>query len=175
MNRGFTLIEIIVALVLVSVLGAVFMSRLGGANSFNGVVARDQIVNLARMAQQSAFGRAGVELSVLPNAAGSEATIIANSDTGVLQRVTVPISSVSLAGDRDVTDSCGVTPGGTAINNSDPFEVRFGRLGEVVASSGVASDSGVVEKSLRVCINSNPELSVCIAPSGFAYTGDCDQ
>lgn len=172
---GFTIIEVIVALVLVSVVGAVFMSRLGGANSFNGLVVRDQIISLSRMAQQSAFGRAGVELTLEPNIAGSEATITATSDNGQLQRVVVPTTELSLSGDRDEADSCGTTPGGETINNANPFAIKFGRLGDVIASSGVASDSGDVEQTLRVCINNNPDLSVCISASGYAYAGDCDQ
>lgn len=172
---GFTIIEVIVALVIVSIVGAVFMARLGGANSFNGIVVRDQIVSLARMAQQSAFGRAGVELTVEPNVAGSEAIITATSDNGQLQRVVVPTTELLLSGDRDEMDSCGTTPGGETINNANPFAIKFGRLGDVIASSGVASDSGDVEQTLRVCINNNPDLSVCISASGYAYAGDCDQ
>lgn len=170
---GFTVIEIIVTLLLIAILGAMFMARLGSANAFNGVVIRDQIISLTRLAQQNAFGREDLELIFQPDGSG-EATITVSSGAEQLEQVSVPVTSVSLTGDRDVANSCTVTPGGNTISAGNPLRLHFGTLGQLVASSGVGTDVGVVNRSVRVCVNNDSDLSVCISPSGYAYTGDCD-
>lgn len=171
---GFTLVEIVIVILILAIISAVFMARLGGANTFNGLVVRDQIIALTRIAQQSSFGRSGVTMTFTPNPAGDEATIVAEETNGVIEQVIVPITSLSLAGDIDETDSCGSTFGGDAINSSNPLTITFGALGTIVASSGVGTSAGAVNTALRFCVNNDPALSVCFAPSGFAYIGDCD-
>lgn len=179
-HNGFTFVEIVVVILLLSVISAVFIARLAGANSFNGIVVRDQIIALTRIAQQSSFGRPVVTMTFTPTVAGDEATIVvaASAANGMIERVTVPITSLTLAGDINTTTSCGATPGATAITNSNPLVLRFGELGGIIASSGIGTVSsasyGAVQKSVRVCINNSAPLSVCISPIGFAYVGDCD-
>jgi len=169
---GYTLVEVIIVIVLLSIISAVFIARISSANAFNGVVVRDQIIALTRIAQQSSFGRADVTITFTPG--GNEASIVAAEANGVIERATVPISSLILAGDINQTDSCGVTAGGDSISGSSPLVIKFGELGNIVASSGVGTSAGTVTTALRVCVNNDPSLSVCIAPSGFAYIGDCD-
>lgn len=154
------------------------MARLVGANSFNGIVVRDQIVALTRIAQQSAFGRPFVTMTFTPSVAGDDATVIvaASAANGTIERVTVPITSLTLAGDINQTSSCESSPGAESITNNSPLILRFNQLGNLIASSGVgtSASAGTVDKSVRVCINNSPALSVCISPAGFAYVGDCD-
>lgn len=171
---GYTFVELIVVIVLLSIISAVIISRMAGANAFNGIVVRDQIIALTRIAQQSSFGRANVTMTFTPLPGGNDATIVATESNGVIQSVTVPITSLTLAGDIDTINSCGVTPGGDTIATSSPLVLKFGELGSIVASSGVGTSAGLVERSVRVCIDNDPALSVCISPLGFAYAGDCD-
>lgn len=51
-NRGFTLIELIVVIILVGILSLTAASRLMGPSSFTSNVARDQAVSIARQVQQ---------------------------------------------------------------------------------------------------------------------------
>jgi len=169
---GFTLVEIIVVVLILSIISAVFIARLSNANSFNGVVVRDQIIALTRIAQQSSFGRPGVTMTFTP--VGDEAIIRAVENDGEIERVVVPITSLSLTGDIDDTSSCAPAGGADAITNSSPLILNFGELGNIVASSGVGTSAGTVNKAVRVCINNDPAVSVCISPSGFAYVGNCD-
>lgn len=174
MARGFSFIELVVVIVILAVISAVFIARFAGANSFNGVVVRDQIIALTRIAQQSSFGRAGVTMTFTPLPGGDDATVVVAETNGTIERVTVPISTLVLAGDVDITNSCGVTAGTNAITNSSPLVIRFGELGNIVASSGVGTSAGAVNRSLRICINNDPVMSVCVSPTGFAYARDCD-
>ncbi len=179
-RNGFTIIELVIIIFILSVISVVAMSRFGSPNSFTGLVARDQIITLSRMAQQSAFGRSGVTMTFTPNVAGDQATIelsaVVSAASETLESVTVPISSLTINGDINDTDSCTTTTGAFGVTNGAPLNLRFGELGDLVASSGVAGGAGegTVTSALRICINDDINYSVCIAPTGFAYAGDCD-
>ena len=173
---GFTIIEIIVTMVLISIISVVVMSRFVSGNAFNGVIVRDQIISLARTAQQNALGRANVEMTITPNAGATEVTIATNYGVANIASITVPMSSLSLSGDVNDTDSCATGGGGAdAITLAAPMTIAFGKLADL-GSSGVSggASTGPVSSAVRVCLNNDPALSVCFSPSGFAYTGDCD-
>lgn len=173
-NPGFTLVEIIIALVIASIMAAVVIGRFSSGNSFNGLVIRDQFIALARMAQQSALGRADVELRVTPNGSGSEATITVSEANGTMQTATLPLTSVSLTTDTNVTTSCGVTPGANSLGaGSAPLVLEFGELGDVL-TAGLAGSPVTVSSAVRLCIDGDVSRSVCVSSAGFAYIGDCD-
>ena len=50
---GFTIIEITVTMVLISIISVVVVSRFLGGNAFHGVIVREQIISLAKTAQQN--------------------------------------------------------------------------------------------------------------------------
>lgn len=170
---GFTLVELVVAILILGVISAVTIARFSDGNAANGIVLRDQIVASVRQAQQSAFGRENVEFSLTPNGSGSEATIEVSESNGTILQSTVPIASVGLNADRDVTSSCAVTPGSNAVTSANPIVIDFGGLGEIT-SAEVGGTSGAVNTSLKICVDNQSVTSVCISPAGFAYVGDCD-
>lgn len=173
-NEGFTLIEIIIVIVTISILTAVVMSRLSDANSFNGIILRDQIISLARIAQQSSFGRANVELIITPSSSGSNVTIEAKTGSTVIESATTPMQSLSLKGDVNTTSSCS-GGGANTLSNSAPMRIGIDGLGDLGDSGVVGSGyPSSVSSAVRICINDDPGLSVCISPAGFAYAGDCD-
>lgn len=170
-QNGFTIIEMVVAIVIVGILSAVTLSRFMGGNAFNAPIVRDQIISLARIAQQSALGRNDVEMTITPNPAGTSVFIEVTDSNGANQisAETLSLESVVLSGDANNTDSCAPGDAGVAISNGNPMELVFGELGGLEEVSGVAVTSAV-----RICINSNASDSVCLSPSGFAYGGVCD-
>ena len=171
---GFTIIEIIVTMVLISIISVVVMSRFIGGNAFNGIIVRDQIISLARSAQQNALGRADVKMTITPNAGATEVTIATVYGVVNIASVTVPMSSLSLSGDVNETDSCASGAGGAhAITLIAPMTIAFGELGDL-GSSEVGASTVAVNSAVRVCLNNDPALSICFSPSGFAYAGDCD-
>lgn len=171
---GFTLVEIIIALIIVSIISAVVVGRFSDGNSFNGLVIRDQTIALARMAQQSAMGRADVELRITTNGSGSETTIAIAEASGTLQSVTLPLTSVSLTTDTNVTTSCGVAAGSTSLGaGSAPLVLKFGELGDVI-TAGQSGSPISVTSAVRLCIDADVSKSVCFSSAGFAYVGDCD-
>lgn len=167
---GFTLVEVIIALVIVGLLAAVSVARFADGNAFNGVVLRDQIIALTRLGQQSAFGRSDVELRVTPDGSG-DASLVLSDENGVIQRDTIAVAAVDFRADVDETVSCS-TSQGAPVTSGAPLIIAFGELGDV-ASAGVGSVSPV-NLSVRICIDATVETSVCVSPAGFAYIGNCD-
>jgi len=171
--QGYTLIELVVTLIVLSILSVTAITQFQGRNTFNAPILRDQLISLTRSAQQNALGRPGVELSVTPNTAGDSVILLLSGDSGAIQSFTLELDNVSLSGDINTTDSCEVTPGANTIDNSAPLELTFGELGDL-SDSGVVGSIGAVTSALRICVNNSSVASVCISPSGFAYAGDCD-
>lgn len=173
---GFTIVELVIVIFVLGVISATAMSRFSDENAFTGLVVRDQIISQARRAQQGSFGRANMSMVFTPNLAGTEATIevLQAAASDALSSVTIPIDSLTLTGDTNVTTSC--TAAGVGITNSNPFTLTFGELGDLVASSGVAGAAsyGAPTTAVRFCVNEDINYSVCVSPAGFAYAGDCD-
>ena len=124
---------------------------------------------------RGSFGRANMTMVFTPNIAGTEATVEVIEASAALSSITVSLSSLTITGDTDVTDSCTATAG-TSVTNANPFTLTFGELGDLVASSGVSGSGnfGAPDTAVRFCINEDINYSVCVSPSGFAYAGDCD-
>ncbi len=170
--NGFTLVELIITIVILGIVSAVVMPRILGSTTFNAPIIRDQIISLSRIAQQSALGRESVTLSIQPNAGGATATLTSSSSSGTINTVSLPISDVALTTDN-TSAACGAPSASSTVSNATPLNINFGELGDLLAS-GVAGSEAAVNAALRICINDEPALSVCISPSGFAYAGNCD-
>lgn len=175
LQSGFTIVEIVVAIFLVGILSAVTISRFLDGNAFNASIVRDQIISLARIAQQSALGRDNVRLTITPNGAGDSVTIAASESNGavIIDSATVSLDSVTLNGDINITSSCEPSGAGNAITAANPMIIEFGKLGELKDTASGAG-AGTITKGVRVCLNASALDSVCVSPSGFAYAGDCD-
>ena len=172
-SGGFTLVEIIIAILIISILAVSVYSRLSNNNTFEGLIVRDQIIALARLAQQNTLGRENVELRVTPTGSG-EVTIETREGATTLRSVTTGMSSLSLESDVNNTSSCSGGASNT-LSNSDFLRIRFAELGNLNSSGVVnAGYPTTVSSAVRICINDDPALSVCVSPGGFAYAGDCD-
>ena len=170
---GFTIIEIIVVLAVVGILSAMVMSRFLRSDSYNAIIARDQVVSMARAAQQKALGRDDIELTITPS--GNNLDIDISDSTGSVQAASVSVRSVSFSGDVDELDSCASTAGADPVTGAAPFVLRFDRLGDL-QEGGVTGATGfpaTVSSGARLCINNTAVMSVCWSAAGYAYPGDC--
>ena len=172
-QEGVTLLELVIVIFLFGIIGIVALSRTMGSNSFNQLVARDQIVSVARIAQNVRMGRAPITFSITPNAAGDLLSIAASHNGDVFSAVTVNAADVAIRADINETASCASTDGATLVTNANPLVFTYDALGEL-GVSGVTGSTGTVMSAARICINSNAVMSVCVSSSGYAYAGDCD-
>jgi len=172
-QSGVTLLELVIVISLFGIVGIVALSRTMGANTFNQLIARDQIISVARIAQNVRIGRAPVSFSITPNVGGDLLAISASHDGGVFSAVTVNAADVVIRADINQSMSCAATDGATLVTNTNPLVFTYDALGEL-GVSGVMGSTGAVTSAARICINGDPAMSICVASSGYAYVGDCD-
>lgn len=171
--KGFTVIEIIVVIAVVGILAAMVMSRFLRSDAYNAIIARDQVVSMARAAQQKALGRDDIELTITPS--GNNLDIDISDSTGSIQSASVDARNVAFSGDVDELDGCAVTAGTDAVTGAAPFVLRFDSLGDL-QEGGVTGATGfpaTISSGARLCINNTAVMSVCWSAAGYAYTGDC--
>ncbi|MFM1897477.1 MAG: hypothetical protein RLZZ385_2551 [Pseudomonadota bacterium] len=172
-HSGFTVIEFIAVIVVIGIISVVTISRFVSGNAMNALVIRDNIITFSRAGQQRALGRESVELLVQPNVGGTELTMTLSDMNGAIESKSFSLRDVAIAADINDTDSCGVTPGATSLTNANALSLTYTSLGDL-GDSGITGSEAAIDEAVRVCINGSAALSVCIAPSGFAYIGDCD-
>lgn len=66
-ERGFTLIELITVMILISILSVSLFSRLGSVNSANIQAGRDDLIAALFFAQQAAMARSNIQLILSTN------------------------------------------------------------------------------------------------------------
>lgn len=172
-SRGFTVIETVIAIVLVGILSAVTISRFLQSDTYNPSIARDQIISLSRSAQQKAISRADVTLTIQP--VGNQLEIRLADGDGEIESATVDNASLILRGDVNELDGCEVTDGVDLITNAAPFVLEYDELGDLLRG-GVTGSTGypvAVSTGARICLNADAAMSICWSAAGYAYIGDC--
>ena len=170
---GFTVVEVVIVIALVGVLSAFIMSRMLRSDTYDAIIARDQIISLSRAAQQKALGRNDIELTITPS--GSTLSIEIEDSTGTVQSAQFDARNVSFSGDVNELDGCGVTPGTDSPSGAAPFVLRFDSLGDLMEGgvTGAAGFPAEITDGARLCVNNEPVMSVCWSAAGYAYAGDC--
>lgn len=177
---GFSVIELVVAILLIGVLASVAMSRYLEGDAYNAAVVRDQVISLARSAQQRALGRSDVALIIRPN--GNDLEIetaeefVDIEDYTQMQFSTIDMRSVTLAGDVNITDSCDATLSTNTLSSSSPLVIQYDELGDLYRG-GITTSVGyptTVTSGIRLCLNDDPNASICFSPAGFPFKGDCE-
>lgn len=182
-RTGFTVVEFIVTIVLIGVMAAVFTPRFLGQQEFRVATAKNELLSVARYAQQAALWRGvgarvqlvfdttarEIRVQVVDEGANCAGTALVNS---TIRRIpmTEGKNYVPAApdGQRRYTGSWAeVSPGGSA---DLVMVVQFDPLGALEASAGACPS--LVELDLA----SNPDSEhgdICIEPSGYAHEGAC--
>tara|TARA_R100001377_G_scaffold84265_1_gene67444 strand:- start:502 stop:1062 length:561 start_codon:yes stop_codon:yes gene_type:complete len=179
-QQGFSVIELVLAILIIGIIATVAMSRLLEGDTYNAAVVRDQIISLARSGHHRALGRSDVALILRPNGdelevITAEAFVDANN-FATLQSSSIDARSVTIAGDVNIIASCGASPGSHALSNAAPMVIQYNELGDLYRG-GVISAVGyplAASTAMRLCINNDPIVSICFSPAGFAYAGDCE-
>lgn len=169
-TQGFTVIEVVIVILVVGIVSAVAMVRAMRSDVYNAAITRDQIVSMARSAQQKAIGRSDVELVLQP--IGNILHLRILDSSGEVQASTSPLASVGLRADINQLASCNVLAGASEVTPGSPFVLRYNYLGDLL-EGGPSGGEASVSTGARMCINGDSSMSVCLSAVGFAYVGDC--
>jgi MSHA pilin protein MshC len=165
---GFTVVELIAALVLMGILATTAMSRMVGRSAYAPALVAQQVVALARLAQQTALSR-------------QDAVVVLNIDRSAgawrfRVRVTDAVSTNTAAEERaDLSNTSVVIENGPItlpLGASDSLLLTFDGLGGLAAATAAATPlNPSIGIGVRVTGDSTAQL--CIGSVGHAYRGDC--
>lgn len=175
-DKGFTIIELVVVIVLVGIVGAVIISRFVGPNAFEIAAAQDGLLTTIRAAQQAALGRTDATLVAFEiDQSGGDWVLTARDGATTLRTLELPADNIVLETGSAVAsaDTC-ATGFDTAV--SGDFELVFEKKGNLdeFTNNGTTEMVDAMFNGVRNCVNDSPALSVCVSPAGYAYAGNCD-
>jgi MSHA pilin protein MshC len=153
-QQGFTLIELITVIILLGILSAFAISRFPSAESFSTRIISNQVIASARLAQQTALSRSSMvntTLAISENL-GNWNLVISGA---VNQAIEVDRGSEQIRFGTNLVAACSTLA-------AAPLTITFDGDGNRVPA-----------QNLRICIDADSDVELCISPSGYAYEGTC--
>lgn len=165
-SAGFTLIELIMVIVLISVISALGIGLLPSAERYKSPLFTDQLLNALRTTQRLALLRENPSdvLSLLISRTSTEFQLQIMQSGSQVELISIEHTGVNLA----FSSSDFTTPCASLAVSVLPYTLYFNGAGERSDASRVQTNT-----NLRVCILVTPPRELCIAPSGYAYAGSC--
>lgn len=171
-QRGFTLIELIVVILLVGILGATAASRLFGRSHFDAFVARDQAMTITRQiqlsamqAQDSEIQRIRYPLRIIAGSSEKDSCLGRMVDT--VCPTASSLNSDVLLGATSQTQFTVTSP------HPAPTVLYFDLLGRPVDSLGrIVCEQGC---EISLTARDNTQLSFCINREGFIGKGSLSE
>ncbi|WP_299019232.1 prepilin-type N-terminal cleavage/methylation domain-containing protein [uncultured Photobacterium sp.] len=164
-QRGFTLIELIVVIILIGIISVTATSRLAGRSSFDAFVTRDQAISIARQIQITAMQATDTQSTNFP------LRIIAG--TGENSSCMGLIASTSCPSESSVSTVSRMLLGKTSrVRFSPQNTIYFDLLGRPVDSSG----NRICQAGCQVNLQSRDSntVSLCLNSEGFIDEGVCE-
>lgn len=165
-NRGFTLIELIIVLILVSTLSGLGIGLFSAPDQYVTRLAMEQWLSAFRFSQRLALLKQNptsilnitfTQSSESWNASISQATNQLDSFKLDRDNINVHMST------SDFSSACSTLP-----LLSFPAAYYFNGYGDAVTSSSVQLTS-----NMRFCFVGQESAEICLSPSGYAYAGSC--
>lgn len=164
--KGFTLIELIVVIILLSVLGAVGIGLFSAPSQYAVKLAADQWLAQLRFAQRLSFLKqsASEPVMLVVNQSSNNWNSVTRQGSSVFNTFDVEYNSVSVrTSSSDFTSPCNVLP-----SMAFPKNFYFDGYGNAVDASRIQ-----LSTNQRICLVATNTVELCISPSGYAYEGSC--
>jgi len=157
--RGFSLIELVSVIVLVSILSVIAAPKLLGTSGYDEFIVRDQLISALRFAQQHAMYDQATGHCYRVSTTVHSYTVDRSTNSGTTFS---PMSDVAFA----LNDSSVVT----ALNKVTlpVITQRFDGLGNPVATCGGANSG-----NQAISIAGSTTVSLCIYSTGYVRAGAC--
>lgn len=156
-QKGFTLIELIMVIILLGVLSVFAMSRFSSGQSYSSVITKNQLLASLRLTQQTALSRASSSENVLLTitSSGGYWSFVTSGGNGNSFSSRIESSNEQIHFGTTLTGSC-------SSLSTLPLVLSFDGDGNRIPQS-----------NLRVCVDSVIDYELCISASGYAYEGGC--
>lgn len=162
---GFTMVELITVVILLSILGAVAMGRMVSPDLFAPAIVTQALVTESRFARQVAASRHDAAVSLTVDRLGGDWRFqVATDVDGVIRTELVEAEDTTVqAASGAVNDSIGA---GTALI------VAFDRGGDLAAVT-IGAAAGDPAAGVTLTIAGDSTRQACIYPSGYANDDVC--
>ena len=160
-SRGFTLVELILVLLLVSALAVLGTGLFSNTSSYATRALYDQIISQSRLAQQVALGRHGSSTTQFTISDSANQYVLAVRNGAFNTSRELPQEGVQISWKDSGTTNCS---GGSTSS----LTVNFDGAGNLISPSGL-------RRPTLICLTGSQTRSVCLSTLGFAHEGPCDR
>lgn len=162
---GFTVVELIAVIILLSVLGVFAMGRLVSPTLFAPAIVSQALIAEMRLAQQLATSRHDAVISLILDRVGGDWRLRTQSSVDGLLR-----TELVDADDTAVVATSGAASG--AIDAATPLLVAFDHAGDLDSVS-IGAAAGSPGAGVAVTVSGGSSRQLCIYPSGYVNDGTC--
>ncbi len=165
---GFTIIELIAVIILLGILSVAAMSRLMGASAYAPSLAAQELIALARLAQQTALARQDATVALELSATASDWQYAVLVDDGATL-ATLRTETSPRRGAAVTVQNAGIN---TQLSTTTALRLEFDGLGNLSgADAGGALDATV---GIGLLISGDDTaFQLCVSASGYAHRDGC--
>ncbi len=157
-QAGFTLVELIAVLVILAIVAVIVLPRFSSTESHRNLLLKDQLIAIARVAQQTAMSRYGQPTALqLSRPADWLFEVRVDTDRDGIYELTVKQLQLKRGG----ASLSLVTPVAIAIDNARPVRVGYDHGGHLSELNGAAVNQNLYFQAA--------DRGVCISLAGHAY------
>ena len=165
-TKGFTLIELIIVIILISIVSAIGIGLLSGTDQYSARLASDRWLAGFRLAQRLSLQKQNSsQIMTVTVTENSESWFFSiNQGAFNLSAFDIEKERVQVRGsESDFINGCDTLPLITL-----PLSLYFSGYGDAISAARVQKTA-----NQRFCFIGGSVEEICISPSGYAYEGLC--